>query len=69
MAIKRKMRKKPASTIGLNNNRSQDVKSIENLKNLAKALPGCSDMTGALRYLCEDVAPRESERFLALKTA
>ena len=64
-----KMRKKPASTIGLNNNKSQDVKSIENLKELAKVLPGCSDITGALRYLCEDVAPREKERFLTLRTA
>jgi len=69
MAIKRKMKKKPASTVALNSNRSHDVKAIENLKELAKVLPGCSDITGALRYLCEDEAPRVRERFLALKTA
>ena len=70
MAIKRKMKKKPASTIGLNNNKPQDVKSIENLKELAEVLPGCSDITSALRYLCEYEAPRAKQRFLSvLKTA
>jgi len=66
---KRKVNKKQASTVQLSSNKSQDVKSIDNLKELQKALPACSDITGALRYLCEDVAPKESERFLALKTA
>lgn len=66
---KSKVNKKQASTVMLNNNKPQDVKAIENLKELAKALPACSDITGALRYLCEVVAPRESERFLELKTA
>ena len=69
MAAKRIVNKKQASSVQLSNNKPQDVKAIENLKELAKALPACSDITGALRYLCENVAPRESERFLALKSA
>lgn len=64
-----KVKKKPANTVQLSNNKPQDVKAIENLKELAKALPACSDITGALRYLCETVAPKESERFIALKSA
>jgi len=66
---KNKVKKKPASTVQLSNSKPQDVKAIENLKELQKALPACSDITAAARYLCEDVAPRESKRFLALKTA
>ena len=66
---KKQVNEKQASTVQLNSNKSQDVKAIDNLKELQKALPACSDITGALRYLCENVAPRESERFLALKTA
>ena len=69
MAVKRKVNKKQASSVQLSNNKPQDVKAIENLKALQKALPACSDITGATRYLCETVAPRETKRFLALKTA
>ena len=65
---KSKVNKKQASTVQLNNNKSQDVKSIENLKALQKALPACSDITGATRYLCEYEAPKVTERFIALKT-
>lgn len=68
MAVKSKVNKKQASSVQLSNNKPQDVKAIENLKDLAKALPACSDITGALRYLCEVVAPKESERFSAIKT-
>lgn len=66
---KRQVKKKPANTVQLSNSKPQDVKAIENLKELAKALPACSDITGALRFLCEDVAPKETDRFLTLKTA
>jgi len=64
-----KMTKKPANTVQLSNSKPQDVKAIENLKELANALPACSDITGALRYLCESVAPIEIKRFLAQKIA
>lgn len=63
MAIKRKMNKKQASSVQLSNNKPQDVKAIENLKALQKALPACSDITGATRYLCETVAPEKLRNF------
>ena len=66
---KRTVNKKQASTVQLNNNKPQDVKSIENLKALAKALPACSDITGATRFLCEKVAPKVTEKYLAIETA
>jgi len=66
---KNKVNKKQASSVQLSSNKPQDVKSIDNLQALQKALPACSDITAAARYLCETVAPKESERFLALKTA
>jgi len=68
MAIKRKMKKKPANTVQLSNSKPQDVKAIENLKELAKVLPACSDITGALRFLCEKVAPKVTEKYLAIET-
>ena len=69
MAVKRKVNKKQASSVQLSNNKPQDVKAIENLQELQKALPACSDVTGAARYLCETVAPRETKRVKALKIA
>lgn len=66
---KSRVNKKPANTVQLSNSKPRDVKAIENLKELASALPACSDITGALRYLCEVVAPIESKRFLAQKIA
>ena len=69
MAVKSKVNKKQASSVQLSDSKPQDVKAIENLKALQKALPACSDITGATRYLCEYEAPKVTERFLALKTA
>lgn len=66
---KSKVNKKPANTVQLSNNRPKDVKAIENLQALAKALPACSDITGAVRFLCEKVAPKVTEKYLALETA
>lgn len=69
MAVKRKVNRRQANSFQLSSNNPQDVKSIDNLKELQKALPACSDITAAARYLCESVAPRESKKFEALKTA
>lgn len=69
MARKRKVNKKQASSVQLSNNKPQDVKSIENLKALAKALPACSDITGATRFLCEKVAPKITQKYLAIESA
>lgn len=69
MAQKIKMKKKPANTVQLSNSKPQDVKAIENLKELAKVLPACSDITGALRFLCEDEAPKTTKRYKALKAS
>jgi len=66
---KKKMQKRSANTVQLSNNNKHDVKAIDNLKELAKALPACSNLTGAMRFLCEDEAPKVTERYLALKTA
>jgi hypothetical protein len=64
MAIRKKVKKKPANTVQLSNRKPQDVNAIENLKGLAKALPACSDITAALRWLCEVEAPKAAKRFL-----
>ena len=66
---KSKVNKKQASSVQLSSNKSQDVKSIDNLKGLQKALPACSDITGAVRYLCEYEVPNITKKYLALKTA
>jgi len=66
---KAKVNKKQAGSIQLSDSKPQDVKAIENLKELQKVLPACSDMTGAVRFLCEYEAPKVTERYLALKTA
>lgn len=66
---KRTVNKKQANSFQLSSNNPQDVDAIDNLKELQRVLPGCSDITAAARYLCEDVAPRESKRFKALKAS
>ena len=63
---KDKMIKAPADHVGLRKGKQQDVKCLENLKELQKALPECPDLTNALRYLCKVVAPRETERLKKL---
>jgi len=65
---KRKMNKKQAGSVQLSDSKPQDVKAIENLKDLAKALPACSDITGAARFLCEKIAPKITEKYLAIET-
>ena len=49
--------KKPANATGLNSDRPGDVKAIENLRRLVEVVPGLSDVTGALRWLCEEEVP------------
>ena len=49
--------KKPANATGLNSDRPGDIKAIENLRKLVEVVPGLSDVTGALRWLCEDEVP------------
>lgn len=61
-----KVKRKPANSTQLTTNRPQDVKSVENLSELAKVLPGCSDITSALRWLCEEEAPKATERMKAV---
>lgn len=60
---KKKGMKKPANAAGLNSNRPNDVKAIKNLQALVEVLPGCSDVTGALRWLCENEVPKIVNRF------
>jgi len=62
------MLREQARSVGLTTRKPQDVKAIENLKELAKALPACSDITNALRWLCKNEAPKAAKRFKA-KTA
>ena len=56
------MKKKPAQTVGLTTSKPRDIQSIENLTKLAEALPGCSDVTSAVRWLCEEEIPKVIER-------
>lgn len=68
MAKKIKMRK-PANATGLNSDKPSDVKAIKCLRELAEVLPGCSDVTSALRWLCENEAPKVAERFTKMLQA
>ncbi|MBN1807162.1 MAG: hypothetical protein JW837_18090 [Sedimentisphaerales bacterium] len=61
--------KKPVSTIALTINKSQDIKAIENLREMVKVLPGCSDATSALRWLCEVEVPKITNRFMEVLNA
>jgi len=68
MSKKSKMRK-PANATGLNSDRPGDVKALKNLRELVEVVPGCSDVTGALRWLCEDEVPLIIEKYKRLKKA
>lgn len=67
MGTKQKMRK-PANTTGLTTDKPQDVKAIKNLRELAETLPGCDSVINALRWLCENEAPKATKRFKTLQT-
>lgn len=66
---KKKSMKKPANATGLNSDRPNDVKAIKNLQALVEVLPGCSDVTGALRWLCENEVPKITDRFKTMLKA
>lgn len=68
MSKKREMRK-PANATGLNSDRPGDVKALKHLRELVDVVPGCSDVTGALRWLCEDEVPLIIEKYKRLKKA
>ena len=59
--------KKPANAVGLNSDRPGDVKAVENLRKLSEVVPGCRDVTGTLRWLCEDEVPLIIEKYEKMK--
>ena len=68
MSKKSKMRK-PANATGLNSDRPGDVKAIKNLRDLTDVVPGLSDLTGTLRWLCEDEVPLITEKYKKMNKA
>ena len=59
--------KKKANSATLNSDRPGDVKAIKNLRELAEAVPGCSDLTGTLRWLCEEEVPLVTKKYKRMK--
>lgn len=55
--------KKPANATGLNSDRTIDREAIKNLRELIDVVPGLSDLTGALRWLCENEVPSIIEKY------
>ena len=55
--------KKPANATGLNSDRTIDREAIKNLRELIDVVPGLSDLTGALRWLCEKEVPDIVEKY------
>ena len=62
MAKKFAMKKKPANIVSLSNRKPRDVQAVDNIKQLAEILPGCSDLTSAARWLCENEIPKVIKR-------
>jgi hypothetical protein len=61
--------KKEANATGLNSDRPNDVQAIKNLRALSEAVPGCSDLTGTLRWLCENEVPLITEKYKKFNNA